>query len=135
VEEGLTISSGHVILRYKEEIMRVVVTGGRTYQNRVHVFHSLDMLDELNPITFLAAGGATGVDTFAREWAEAHGVAWTEYPADWIGLGKMAGPVRNRAMLEQFLPDLVVAFPGGRGTGDCVRKAHMRNISVLKVKG
>ncbi len=31
-------------------------------------------------------------------------------------------------------PDLVVAFPGGRGTSDTVRKAYNLTLKVIEVK-
>ena len=34
-----------------------------------------------------------------------------------------AGPKRNQQMLDEAKPDMVVAFPGGKGT------AHMRQIA------
>jgi hypothetical protein len=41
------------------------------------------------------------------------------------GDGRAAGPRRNQRMLEDFRPDLVVAFPGGRGTAYMVRRAGL----------
>ena len=62
----------------------------------------------------MIAGGARGADTFAEEWAKAAGLPCTVYQAYWKGLGRKAGPIRNRRMLDEGLPDLVVAFPGAR---------------------
>src|SRR5262249_16770583 len=42
---------------------------------------------------------------------------------EWDELGKKAGPLRNQRMLDEGKPDLVVAFPGGGGTKDMVRRA------------
>ena len=47
---------------------------------------------------------------------------------DWKKYGKKAGPLRNQQMLEEGKPDLVVAFPGGNGTADMVRRAKKANI-------
>lgn len=113
--------------------MRIVVTGGREYENRVHVFHVLDCLDQINPITELTHGAARGVDQFADEWAQQHGVPRVKFPPDWNAFGKAAGPVRNRKMLDHSQPDLVVAFPGGRGTEDCKQVAKHNGFSVLEV--
>jgi UDP-N-acetylmuramoylalanine-D-glutamate ligase len=35
-------------------------------------------------------------------------------------------------MLEREKPDLVVAFPGGRGTADMVAKARAAGVEVLE---
>jgi hypothetical protein len=34
-------------------------------------------------------------------------------------------------MLEDFRPDLVVAFPGGRGTADMVRRADGAEVPIM----
>ncbi len=107
--------------------MRVVVTGGRDYADRHHVFR---VLDELGP-TELAHGCARGADAFANEWAVLRGVPCHPYPADWATYGRAAGMRRNVDMLEGFNPDIVVAFPGGPGTKGCIREARARRFVVL----
>ena len=67
---------------------------------------------------------ARGADRFAQEWANANGVAWIVYDANWTKHGRAAGPIRNQQMLDEGRPTLVVAFPGGRGTADMVRRAR-----------
>lgn len=37
-------------------------------------------------------------------------------------------------MLDEEHIDLVVAFPGGRGTADMVRRARLNNIEVIEVE-
>jgi hypothetical protein len=39
--------------------------------------------------------------------------------------------MRNQAMLDYGKPDLVVAFPGGKGTADMVRRARVAGVKVL----
>ena len=55
------------------------------------------------------------------------------YPADWKANAKAAGPIRNAEMLADFKPDTVIAFPGGRGTADMVRKAKAAGVRVIEV--
>jgi hypothetical protein len=45
--------------------------------------------------------------------------------------GRAAGPIRNQAILDEGKPDLVVAFPGGRGTTDMVSRVQNARIEVL----
>ena len=44
-----------------------------------------------------------------------------------------AGPERNARMLAEGRPDLVVAFPGGTGTADMVRRAKAAGVRVVEV--
>jgi hypothetical protein len=52
------------------------------------------------------------------------------YPADWARHGNAAGLVRNQQMLDDGKPDLAVAFPGGKGTADMVRRARKAGIPI-----
>ena len=41
--------------------------------------------------------------------------------------------IRNRRMLEEGRPDLVIAFPGGKGTANMVRIALQAGIQVREI--
>ena len=45
-----------------------------------------------------------------------------------------AGHIRNQQMIDEGKPDLVVAFPGGAGTADMIRRAKKHNLKVIEVK-
>jgi hypothetical protein len=81
----------------------------------------------------LIEGGARGADRLAREWAKAHGVTVETYEAEWQRYGRGAGPIRNDTMIRDGDPDLVVAFPGGSGTADMVRRATIFSVPVERV--
>lgn len=109
--------------------MRVLVCGGRDYRSRGTVFHTLT---ELHPSVVIHGGCPTGADAFAQEWASPV-VPIEMYAAEWDKHGKAAGPIRNQRMIDEGKPDLVVAFPGGRGTADMVRRARKAGIPVREV--
>jgi ABC-type Fe3+-hydroxamate transport system substrate-binding protein len=48
-----------------------------------------------------------------------------------VKYGPSAGPIRNGRMLE-YKPDLVIAFPGGRGTANMVKQARKAGIAVVE---
>jgi hypothetical protein len=109
----------------------VIVTGGRDFQDERLVFL---VLEYLNPEKVIQ-GGAAGADALARAWAaKLGGVPCETFEADWATHGKAAGPIRNREMLFRYPYAVVVAFPGGRGTEDCVKQARERNHIVLRVE-
>jgi len=111
--------------------MRVLVTGGRDYNDAAVVQRTLEALRP-HP-AFVIQGGALGADLLARGWAKPSGVAVLNYPADWQTYGRRAGPLRNQRMIDEGKPDLVVAFPGGRGTADMVKRARNAGIPVREV--
>lgn len=78
-------------------------------------------------------GGARGADSLARHWAMRNGRGTQGFRADW-SLGKRAGPLRNQRMLDEAQPDLVIAFPGGRGTADMVRRARAAGVEVREMQ-
>ena len=81
----------------------------------------------------MITGGASGADALAAAWTEERGVTYREYPADWAAHGRAAGPLRNQLMLERERIDLVLAFPGGRGTADMTTRAVRAGIPVTTV--
>lgn len=108
---------------------RVAVTGGREWKDRRFVWIGLNMFEtRYGQIEHLAEGEARGVDTFARQWAEKAGVLVAKYPADWDRYGDAAGNLRNEEMLLDFKPDILLTFPGGTGTQNCVRHARKMGI-------
>ncbi|MGN6147079.1 DUF2493 domain-containing protein [Rhizobium sp.] len=116
--------------------MRVLVCGGRDYNNRDRI--ALALKDYRAPkVTdvsehVIIVGGATGADTLAEEWADVWGVRKRVFMADWKKHGKAAGPIRNQKMLEDGKPDIVLAFGGGRGTADMIRRAQAAGIPVVE---
>lgn len=113
--------------------MRLLVCGGRHYNNRALVFETLDALAP-QP-TVLINGGATGADTLARIWAAARAIPIELYPAKWDAYGKAAGYIRNLQMITEGDPDLVIAFPGNLGTRDMVLQSIKAGIEVREVSG
>jgi hypothetical protein len=114
--------------------MRLLVCGGRDYRDGDTVFRELDRLClERGPVDCLIHGAATGADSIAALWAEYARIKCKAYPAQWTKHGKAAGPLRNQQMLDEARPDFVVAFPGGRGTADMVRRARKAGVPVLEI--
>jgi predicted Rossmann-fold nucleotide-binding protein len=122
--------------------MRILVCGGRYYSNRFKVHSVLNQLLEEHGSLTVIQGGATGADMLVREWcakamrpgSRVKGkVEMIEVPAEWETHGRKAGPIRNARMLEHK-PDLVVAFPGGRGTADMIAKAREAGVEVREIE-
>lgn len=114
--------------------MRIATTGSREYRGYKHERQTLMFLWDFNDdyhITELAVGDCpSGFDKYVTYWAQLAKANLTVYHANWRKHGKAAGPIRNREMLEDFKPDLLVAFPGGKGTHNCMRTAWEMEIPV-----
>lgn len=112
--------------------MKVLVCGGRDYADKMALWHTLDAFGPPE-ITEVISGMARGADMLAAEWAIRFKFTLHKFPADWEKHGKRAGMVRNQQMLDEGKPDAVIAFPGGRGTADMVRRAERAGIMVHKI--
>lgn len=111
----------------------ILVCGGRDYGNQAMLFGVLDMIAEHERVDTIIQGGADGADRLARIWCQNRFCRMLNYPADWRTHGKAAGPIRNQQMIDHGKPDLVLAFPGGRGTADMVRRAKAAGIEVQEI--
>lgn len=123
---------------------RILVCGGRDFTNRDLMFKTLyDLCDEfglwsvkdeygntLPDKVIIISGKARGADTLAIDWAVINWIDFEEYPALWEIHGRKAGPIRNQQMIDEGKPDIVIAFKGGVGTQDMIRRARKHNIPV-----
>lgn len=112
---------------------RLLITGGRDYRDAATVNRALDRVLAERGIAVLIHGAARGADTLAAEWAASRGVPVEAYPARWETDGRKAGPLRNQRMLDEGKPTACVAFPGGTGTADMVRRCEAAGVPVWRV--
>jgi hypothetical protein len=110
---------------------RVLVCGGRNYGDTRTLYRVLDHVDP-KP-TMIIQGGANGADACASIYAYHRQIDERVFWADWKKHGRAAGPIRNQKMLDEGKPHLVVAFPGGTGTADMVRRAKAAGVRVIEV--
>jgi hypothetical protein len=116
--------------------MRLLVCGGRTFDDAVRLWRTLDSLHRVHGFTALIHGTATGADTLAGTWAKQKKIPVLKFRPDWKRYGnRAAGPIRNQKMLDEGKPDLVVAFKGGSGTRDMMKKARAAGVPVVDTEG
>lgn len=115
---------------------RVLVCGGRDVIDSDFVWSTLDAMHAARPMSLVISGGARGADTLAELWAARRGIPVDSHPVthhEWQTIGRGAGHARNRRMLDVARPEVVVAFPGGAGTRDMVRRAEAAGVPVVRV--
>ena len=117
----------------------ILVCGGRDYKNKERLYEVLDSFKHTLEIVEIIHGAAKGADSLAGQWAKSRGIKETPEPANWrpyedksiIDYG--AGPKRNQKMLAEYYPDIVLAFKGGNGTRDMVKRSDSQGFDVVTV--
>lgn len=108
--------------------MIAVITGSRYWKSKTIIEGALDYFE---PSTIIH-GGAKGADIIAAEFGKRAGMNVIEVPAEWDKHGKKAGMIRNRLMLDEYKPHMVLAFPmpNSIGTIGCINEAIKRQITI-----
>jgi hypothetical protein len=114
--------------------MRVLVCGGRDFSDTALLDTVLDELKRCEQVDCIIEGDARGADRMAGYWAKKNKVDLHIFVPEYDQFGPyLAPPLRNQRMLDEGKPDLVIAFPGGRGTADMVRRAVAAGVPVHEV--
>jgi len=111
---------------------RVIVCGGRNFMDWDRGYAELDRIHAERPIQIVIHGNARGADSMADCWARRRKIPCWPVPAEWSRYGKSAGPKRNAKMLG-LKPQQVIAFPGGSGTRDMVKRARAAGVEVIEI--
>jgi YspA, cpYpsA-related SLOG family len=122
------------------ERYRVLVTGSRNWRYGQVVCRLLNRLLSFHPsLTVIHGDCPAGADRMADDWAMAAvragaDVVVERYPADWAGLGREAGPARNRVMTGRGA-DLCLALirDGSAGASGCARLAVRAGIPTRRL--
>lgn len=108
--------------------MRVLVSGSRHFNDYALLKATLDNI----VVSCIIHGCAKGADTIAGWYGRRASIPIMEFPAKWDEYGRAAGPIRNRQMLTEGKPDLVVAFlaKDSKGTRNMIEQAKKAGIQV-----
>ncbi len=89
--------------------MKVAVIGSRNITN-IHLSNYLE-----KEVTEIVSGGAKGVDTSAKKYAEMKGIKLTEFLPEYEKYGRIAPLKRNIEIINYS--DKVIAFWDGKSRG------------------
>lgn len=121
--------------------MRVLICGSRYWDDYDAVMTVIDHLIEqatrFNARVVVIQGGAKGADSLACRAALERKLEVEQYDADWKTYGRSAGPIRNKRMLDEGKPSLVVAFSydlaNSKGTANMVAQAGKAGITTVVI--
>lgn len=114
--------------------MRILVTGSRTWTDRAVIRQAIveELASQGGTRHVIVHGGALGADSYADAIARELELVVECHPADWTGLGKRAGYVRNAEMVATN-PDVCLAFieNESKGATMCASLAEASGIRTL----
>lgn len=82
------------------EIVRLIVAGGRDFDDEQRAFRILESLMCKFPYMTIIEGGARGADAIGKKFAKMSCLDLESMPADWGTHGKAAGYMRNEDMAK-----------------------------------
>ena len=98
---------------------KLIIAGGRDFKDETTmVVELMELAERLGDglVISIVSGMANGADRLGYQFAVNNQIQVHEFPADWEGLGKRAGYVRN-AEMGQFADGALVFWDGAsRGT-------------------
>lgn len=115
--------------------MRILVCGDREWKDRRRMESVLfDIFCEHDTLIF---GCCRGADNMAYDILHAeygNEINYAPYPAEWNKYGKAAGHIRNKQMIDEGRPELVLAFHNNidksKGTLNMIKQANKAGIEV-----
>ena len=114
--------------------MVVLISGSREGFNYREFSAGLSEVIGDRKVSEMVAGGARGIDKYAKRFADSNGITFTEMNADWDLNGKKAGAIRNIEMLDYVSGicenPMVVAFVSdfSNGTMHMIKSSKSRGI-------
>lgn len=112
---------------------KVLVCGGRDFFDQAFLNTILDLYHAKCKFELVIEGGAKGADSLARTWAITNDINYYTSKADWDSFDPAAISIRNRLILEESKPDLVLAFPGHTGTENMINQARLKKTPVVEI--
>lgn len=104
--------------------MKIAVIGSRNL-----TFNHFDIVIP-TVCTEIVSGGAKGIDTCARLWAEEKGLIYTEFLPDYKRYGKAAPLIRNRQIVDYADAVLAIWDEKSKGTYHAVMYAKKQGKPI-----
>lgn len=95
--------------------MKVIIAGGRDFDNYTIMYNAIEELQKEIEITRVVCGGARGADLMGAQIATTLNIPVDYFFADWDTYGKAAGIIRNHQMGDYA--DYLLAFWDGKSKG------------------
>lgn len=116
---------------------RILICGDRNWTNKKRLFDVMIRIVRKHDTECIIEGEAKGADTMGREFGEYYKIPVLKFPEDWNKYHKGAGPIRNKQMLMEGLPTLIIGFHNNidqsKGTKNMLYLAKNLSVKTLLV--
>jgi hypothetical protein len=112
--------------------MNLIIAGGRDFNNYETMCRELEEYE--NQDVTIISGCVRGADRLGERWAQDHGKAIREFPANWRKHGKAAGPIRNAEMADNADRGVVFWDGKSRGTKNMIDNANRAGLQIKIVR-
>lgn len=110
---------------------RILVCGDRNWSDADKI---RDVLKGYSRDSVVIHGGCSGADTIAGFVAKELGMTVIVFKAEWNKYGLSAGPIRNKKMLDEGKPDIVIAFhsdiASSKGTKNMISQSRAKGVET-----
>jgi predicted Rossmann fold nucleotide-binding protein DprA/Smf involved in DNA uptake len=112
--------------------MKVAIIGSRKIESKEFIFSNIDKYK--SEISAIISGGAVGVDSIAKSYAQSNNIQLLEYIPNYAKFGKAAPLIRNRQIIDSC--EMVLAFWDTKSKGtkyamDYAKKQNKRVICII----
>ena len=107
--------------------MKLIIAGSRHLRPDFGFILSAIKMLKPGTITEVVSGCASGVDQEGEHWASHMNIPVMRFPADWIKLGKSAGPIRNEQMAKHA--DCLLLIWDGKSLGSKNMLSNMKKLN------
>lgn len=110
---------------------RILVCGDRNWSDYAKI---RNVLGEYPSDSVVIHGGCRGADVIAGFVAKELGMTVIVFKAEWNKYGLSAGPIRNKKMLDEGNPNIVIAFhsdiANSKGTKNMISQSRAKGVDV-----
>jgi hypothetical protein len=118
----------------EKKMSKLIISGLRSCQRKDTVFAEINKyVAEIGSVEEIIAGGSTGVDTYAHEYAQTMNIKFKEFAPNWQDDLNAAGMVRDTRMAEYGTHLLVLSNGISKESKNLINQAKKNGLQVKTV--
>jgi hypothetical protein len=113
---------------------KLIVSGLRSCQRKETVFGEINKyIAEIGSVDEIISGGSSGVDSYAREYAELNQIKYKEFAPNWQDDLNAAGIIRDSRMAEYGTHLLVLSNGVSKESMNLINEAKNNNLQIRTI--